>query len=33
MDVEEKRVSSGYAKPPWIFKGRQENTFCSFSRI
>jgi hypothetical protein len=21
MDVEEKRVSSGYAKPPWIFKG------------
>lgn len=25
MDIEEKRITSGYAKPPWIFKGRQEN--------
>ncbi|CAN8291089.1 unnamed protein product [Cochlearia groenlandica] len=24
MDLEEKRISSSYAKPPWIFKGRQE---------
>nr|VDD36672.1 unnamed protein product [Brassica oleracea] len=23
MEVEERNVSSGYAKPPWIFKGRQ----------
>ncbi|CAF2045110.1 BnaA09g27550D [Brassica napus] len=26
MDVLERRISSCYAKPPWIFKGRQE--FC-----
>lgn len=27
MDVEEGKVSSGYAKPPWIFKGRHETPF------
>ncbi|CAG7864478.1 unnamed protein product [Brassica rapa] len=34
MDVVERRISSCYAKPPWIFKGRQEFSFffCSFSR-
>ncbi|CAN6881906.1 unnamed protein product [Brassica oleracea] len=36
MDVVERRISSCYAKLPWIFKGRQEFFFsfffCSFSR-
>lgn len=27
MEVEERNVSSGYAKPPWIFKGRQVTSF------
>ncbi|CAH8358201.1 unnamed protein product [Eruca vesicaria subsp. sativa] len=27
MDVVERRISSGYAKPPWTFKGRQEHPF------
>ncbi|KAL0814659.1 hypothetical protein Bca101_071102 [Brassica carinata] len=27
MDVVERRISSCYAKPPWIFKGRQEYFF------
>ncbi|CAN7049870.1 unnamed protein product [Brassica rapa subsp. trilocularis] len=27
MEVEERNVSSGYAKPPWIFKGRQVTSY------
>nr|VDC97266.1 unnamed protein product [Brassica rapa] len=33
MEVEERNVSSGYAKPPWIFKGRQLLFCFAFSAL